>query len=114
VLCLTLWTIFGAMEPETSHSQPTGEHNPTSIILARLEAMSRDMARMTTDIEKLDSDVVSMKGEVPIMGGRFERVEIQRRRLLPLDIFHQLVLLWPCTKCYIHLLPQPSLQNLRS
>ena len=68
------------MEPETSHSQPTGEHNATSIILARLEAMSRDMARMTAGIEKLDSDVVSMKGEVSIMGGRLERVESQRSR----------------------------------
>ena len=65
------------MEPETSHSQPTGKHNATSIILARLEAMS---AKMSAGIEKLDSDVVSMKVEVSVMDGRLERVESQRSR----------------------------------
>ena len=75
---MTFWTVFGALEPETSHSQSTGEHNATSIILACLEAMSQEMARMTAGIEKLELDMVSMKGEVSIMGGRLERVERQR------------------------------------
>ncbi|KAF3640551.1 putative protein FAM91A1-like isoform X1 [Capsicum annuum] len=56
-----------AMEPETSSPQPTVDQNATSIILARLEAMSQDMARITAGIEKLDSNMVSMKGEVSIM-----------------------------------------------
>ncbi|KAF3639147.1 hypothetical protein FXO37_24075 [Capsicum annuum] len=55
------------MDPETSQSQPTGEHNATSVILARLEAMSRDMAKMSAGIEKLDSDVVSMKDQRPYL-----------------------------------------------
>ena len=58
------------MEPEASNAQ-TMDNNAINLILARLETMSRDVARLNVGLEKLDMDVASMSG-------RLERVESQR------------------------------------
>ncbi|KAM3304810.1 hypothetical protein P3S67_011676 [Capsicum chacoense] len=58
------------MEPEASNAQ-TMDNNAINLILACLETMSRDVAILNVDLEKLDTDVASMNG-------RLERVEIQR------------------------------------
>ncbi|PHU28535.1 hypothetical protein BC332_00628 [Capsicum chinense] len=60
------------MEPEASNAQ-TMDNNAINLILARLETMSRDMARLNVGLEKLDTDVASMSG-------RIEHVESQRSR----------------------------------
>ena len=60
------------MEPEASNAQ-TMDNNAINLILARLETMSRDVARLNVGLEKLDTDVASMSG-------RLERVESQRSR----------------------------------
>ena len=58
------------MEPEASNAQ-TMDNNAINLILARLETMSRDVARLNVGIEKLDTDMASMSR-------RLERVERQR------------------------------------
>ncbi|PHT54154.1 3-hydroxyisobutyryl-CoA hydrolase-like protein 5 [Capsicum baccatum] len=64
--------IFGltTMEPEASNAQ-TMDNNAINLILARLETMYRDVARLNVGLEKLDTDVASISG-------RLERVESQR------------------------------------
>ncbi|KAF3671516.1 putative nucleolar complex protein 4 -like protein [Capsicum annuum] len=52
------------MEPKASNSQ-TMDNNAINLILARLETMSRDVARLNVDLEKLDMDVASMKQDRP-------------------------------------------------
>ena len=60
------------MEPEASNAQ-TMDNNAINFILAYLEVMSRDVARLNVGLEKLDTDVASMSE-------RLERVESQRIR----------------------------------
>ncbi|PHT34983.1 Ubiquitin-like modifier-activating enzyme atg7 [Capsicum baccatum] len=49
------------MEPEASNAQ-TMDNNAINLILARLETMPRDVARLNVGLEKLDTDVTSMSG----------------------------------------------------
>ncbi|KAF3617856.1 hypothetical protein T459_02515 [Capsicum annuum] len=51
------------MEPEASNAH-TMDNNAINLILARLEIMSRDMARLNMGFEKLDTDVASMSGRL--------------------------------------------------
>ncbi|KAF3668654.1 hypothetical protein FXO38_07990 [Capsicum annuum] len=91
-ICCDFWTVLGCdfvfscsvsfgikarvifntstMEPEASNAQ-TMDNNAINLILARLETMSQDGARLNVGLEKLDTDVASMSG-------RLERVESQR------------------------------------
>ncbi|KAF3666105.1 putative serine carboxypeptidase-like 19-like [Capsicum annuum] len=61
------------MEPEALNAQ-TMDNNAINLILACLETMSRDVARLNMGLEKLDTDVA-------LMGGRLERVKSQKNRL---------------------------------
>ncbi|KAF3640359.1 hypothetical protein FXO38_01817 [Capsicum annuum] len=59
------WVIYGAttMEPEASNAQ-TMDNNAINLILACLETMSQDVARLNVGLEKLDADVASMSGRL--------------------------------------------------
>ncbi|KAF3616738.1 putative deacetylvindoline O-acetyltransferase-like [Capsicum annuum] len=56
--------IFGItiMEPEASNAQ-TMDNNAINLILARLETMYRDVARLNVGLEKLDTDVASIRSK---------------------------------------------------
>ncbi|PHU30266.1 hypothetical protein BC332_02359 [Capsicum chinense] len=51
------------MEPKALNAH-TMDNNAINLILARLEIMSRDMARLNIGFEKLDTDVASMSGRL--------------------------------------------------
>ncbi|KAF3674051.1 Glycine-rich RNA-binding protein [Capsicum annuum] len=65
------------MEPENSNTQ-TVDHNIMNALVASLESLSRDVARVNVMVEKLGVEVASISG-------RMERVESQRssRHSLP-------------------------------
>ena len=58
------------MEPETSNEQNM-DHNVMNALVASLESLSRDVARVNATVEKLGVEVASISG-------RMERVESQR------------------------------------
>ncbi|XP_047256069.1 50S ribosomal protein L14-like [Capsicum annuum] len=62
------------MEPKNSNS-PTVENNVMNFLLASLETLSRSMARMKANVEKLDSDVASTSE-------RLETIPFSIRQLL--------------------------------
>ena len=58
------------MEPEASHAQ-TMDQNILNSLMANLESLSRDVARVNAGLDKLGVEVASISGWI-------ERVEIQR------------------------------------
>ncbi|PHT73729.1 hypothetical protein T459_24514 [Capsicum annuum] len=58
------------MEPDTSSPQPTVDHNASSIILALLDAMSRDLARANVGLAKIGLYEVSISERLDRMESR--------------------------------------------
>ena len=72
------------MEPDTSSPQPTVDHNASSIILALLDAMSRDLARANVGLAKIGLYEVSISERLDRMESRRNSRTFTPDTLLPM------------------------------